>query len=142
MENLILAGVVIYITALIILSIRYKISSFIEEKKSERLKLSNLLEWMKNEPEFNIDDVNEILDDYEYFLKNSINKPKANINYDAFWRCNTTKRMVRNGEICFKKNKLYKQVKNKHSYILIDERNLEHDITSWLEFFNLENNGI
>lgn len=31
--------------------------------------LRKLLLWLKNEPEFNIDDVDEILDDYKFYLK-------------------------------------------------------------------------
>lgn len=42
--------------------------------KNDREKLKNLLTWMSHEPEFNIDgdgDVEEILDDYDFYLKQS-----------------------------------------------------------------------
>lgn len=37
---------------------------------SGRSELFDLLNWMKNEPIYNIDDVNEILDDYKYYKSN------------------------------------------------------------------------
>lgn len=37
---------------------------------SQRNEQLALLRWMKNEPEFNIDDESEILDDYEYYKTN------------------------------------------------------------------------
>lgn len=37
---------------------------------TQRSELFALLKWMQNEPEFNIDDINEILDDYAFYKAN------------------------------------------------------------------------
>jgi hypothetical protein len=47
-----------------------------QESKVNRSELFDLLEWMQKEPAFNIDNINEILDDYAFY-KQKVVVPKG-----------------------------------------------------------------
>ena len=58
--------------------------------KNDREKLKNLLKWMSHEPDFNINkehDIDEILDDYDFYLKQEASDYDLDENGDMLSCC-------------------------------------------------------